>query len=124
MPRVTSLSSLLRSQEIPIQSKRFITFKTQYLKYLFNSKSFVDYNLFFTLFKQYYIYKLRQNQKKFWNLLKFILTLLLSPIISINPTLITLVGLNSFSINANFIASFISYHLEHKYFLFQILKSV
>lgn len=124
MPRLSTLSSILNTKEVSSQSKRFITFKTQYLKYLFNSKAFVDHNLFFTLFKQYYIYKVRQNQKKFWTLLKFILSLLLSPIISINPSLITLVGLNSFSINANFIAAFIAYHLEHKYFLFQILKSV
>ena len=75
------------------------------------------------LFSRYFIYRFRKLLSDFWWQMKYNLTYILRPFIpNLLPSNITIVGLNDFTVDAKFITTFISYHLSHRYYLFQILK--
>lgn len=78
---------------------------------------------FYTVFKRFYVFQVRQQLVKFWWIFKASVCMLLSPVLpNMLPNNIILVGINSRTLSAEFISNFIVYHLEHRYYLFQILK--
>lgn len=127
--QVKSFATKMSFYPIFVKSKKH--FFNKYFKPWFNSASKFQQksNLTFDLFKlnkvlflRFFLLRLRSYLFSSLNSFKHALCYYLKPIVLLIPSNVTIIGLNDLTIDAKFLANFISYYLENRYYLVQIFK--